>query len=390
MDHDYFTAYTLYTSDNYAPDVYHTWCSYASLACCASRKVWLDIGPFRFYPNLFVVLDGEPGWGKDTAIDKALDVVRPVGNCTISATRSSKEDWVCDMAKSKIEYSDHYGKSTVQTPYLIQAAELAQWLSIDAIGTADLWTAMFNVREDFTVGTIKHGRQVIRRPYLNILAGVQPDKLAKYMSLEALSTGFLRRCNFIWPTTFRPKQLHFDVTPAMRSAFETCVQICRTVAGLSGSFTFTPEALDWYRDWFETRRPTANPLIRQYDENLHVQLLKLAMLTSLGYSRSLVIQRPYLLNALAHLEQVKLNLPNVLAGIGRNDLAKVSELLVNLLRDTKDQCLAEKDARIALWHHANAEEFLAVVAHLQHAGIIKIETGITQRGIPRQVLRLIT
>ena len=390
MDHDFFTAYTTYTSDNYAPDVYHTWCAFGTLASVLSRKVWLDIGHFRFFPNLYVCLDGEAGWGKNTALDRAMDIVKAIGTTTISASRQSKEDFICDLARCKIEYTDHFGQAKVQTPYVVYATELAQWLSIDPIGMADVWTAIYDEKYDYSCGTIKHGRQTVRGPYLNLLVGVQPDKLAKYMSFEALSTGFLRRCNFIWPTVFRPKRLLFDTSPAGIEALETCINIARNLSALTGPFTFTPEALDWYRNWFETRRSSNNPLIRQYDENLHVQLIKLAMLTSVGYSLSRVIQLEHLITSLAHLDLVKTTLPTVLSGIGRNDLAKVSDMLLTLLREAPGHTVTEKDLRVALWHQANDEEFIAIVHHLQTVGKIKSATAISPSGVSKSAWTLIT
>lgn len=383
----FFENYAKYTSDNYAPENFHTWCAYATLASCTSRQVWLDIGRFRFYANLYIILVGEAGCGKNTAMDRAVDIIRKVGTVTISYSRESKEDFIATMSKAAKEYFDQDGLVQFQTPFLIHANELAQWLSIDAIGMTDIWVSLYDEREDFICGTRKHGKEIVYRPYINILAGVQPDKLARYVSSEILSTGFLRRTNFIRAGLTRQRKAILEIPPESISGFKACVSHGLSVSQLRGKMDIDKDAVDWYINWFENRITSKNPLISQYDENCHVQIIKLAMLTALGNRLEMRVKREDFERALELVNQVKVELPNTLSGISRNQLAPVTTVLEATLRDAGG-FMTMRDIRIAMWSHVKQDELNEILSHLQSIGRIRLVSTKNQAGLPIQGIEL--
>jgi energy-coupling factor transporter ATP-binding protein EcfA2 len=368
---NFFEQYDIYAKDNYAPANFHRWCSYMTLATSISRQIWLDIGIFRFFANLYVILVGSAGCGKSTAMNLAMNIIRQVGKVHISPTRQSKEDLITLMSRSSKEYTSPEGVPAMQTAFLIFAPELAQWLSIDAEGMTDVWTAIYDETGDFSCSTHKHGREIIREPYLNILAGVQPDKMSKYITEDILSTGFLRRTIFASPIERKERKLIFDISKEALEAAQNCVSIALKISEMVGPMTISPAAKQWFKEWFETRRISKAPLIAQFDENMHVQLVKLAMLTALGERQSMTVEISDFITPLKYLEDLKSTLPETLAGIARNSLKAVTDIFLSIL-DNNGGRMSQRELRMVMWQHCNSAEFSEIVSYLVGIGKIQV------------------
>lgn len=367
---NFFQTYKELTSENYAPDEFHHWCAYATLSACTNRQIWLDIGRFRFFANLYIILVGEAGCGKNTAIGHALSLVRKTGATVVSATRQSKEDLIGTLAASAVEYFDDEGLLQHQTPFLICATEIAQWLAIDPIGMTDVLVSLYDEPDDFVCGTRKHGKEVVKRPYITLLGGVQPDKLARYISAEILSAGFLRRTNFVRAITAKPRKAYLDLNPNYQNLFKTCLSTCVAVSQMRGGMVLDEDAIQWYVKWFETRTVSKHPLVVQYDENCHVQLIKLAMLHALGERVELRVKQEDFDAALDLVSSVKATLPDTLSGIARNPLSLVSQVFVATIQEHGGR-LPLRDLRRAMWSYVNTTEFNEVLTHLQNTGQVE-------------------
>lgn len=81
----FLTDYLTYTSGNEAPKLFHVWSGLSVLSSLVSRRVWLQQGIFTWYPNLYVVMVGEPGNGKSTALDIAKAVIRAQKDVPLAA-----------------------------------------------------------------------------------------------------------------------------------------------------------------------------------------------------------------------------------------------------------------------------------------------------------------
>lgn len=383
---DFLQAYRFYSSANYAPPVYHDWCALFTLSTMLSRRVWLSFGQFRFFPNIYNCLIGEPGWGKNTAIEIAQDIVEEIGPLPIAAERQSKEDLICRMAPAMVELAGQ--NPDFQTPYAIIVTELEQFFAIDPEGMVGFLTMMYDKKNDARIGTLRHGEQVIAKPYLSMLAGCQPDTLGKYIRANVISNGFARRCNFIFPTSLPKRKALYEITPQHGEAQLFCLDWCRRVQTLSGPFLFEEDALKRYIHWFETRSIGMDPAVRQYDENMHVMVLRLSMLLSVAHSLDMRITTPLLEESMSWCDTVKRGLPSVLGSIGRNDLAPLSEKVLTLIRNSGGVC-PEKTIRSICWRDGSTADLQAVLSHLIAVDLIEVKT-LKHEGVERSCLILKT
>src|SRR4249919_214085 len=165
------SQYLEFTAEHEAPSMFHMWAGLTALSSLLGRKVYMEKGFYKLYPNLFTVLvAGSARCRKTTAIEIAtgltshVDGVRQI-NGKISAEKLLHEHFV--------------DNNTAQQPTLITADEPSTFLTRDSQGDKliDILTKMFDCPEAFTYSTVTHGKKVIREPYIVVLAGTTPETL---------------------------------------------------------------------------------------------------------------------------------------------------------------------------------------------------------------------
>jgi hypothetical protein len=132
----YIGDYLLFTSNTESPPDYHRWACLSSLSVLAGRRFWFDLGPIRFYPNLYVILVGHPGVKKSSALDRAKDIVRGVNCCPVAAAQATKEFIAKVMSNEKFPGKRHFkwnGKLEEYNQYAIFATEFTQFIEANSI-----------------------------------------------------------------------------------------------------------------------------------------------------------------------------------------------------------------------------------------------------------------
>src|SRR6267378_5661198 len=94
--------YTFYNSGNECPESYHIWSCLATFSAILSRRIYIDRGYFKIFPNLYVCLVGDAGSGKNTARGIATNnlLIDNFPDIPISASITSRED-ICKFMGSE-------------------------------------------------------------------------------------------------------------------------------------------------------------------------------------------------------------------------------------------------------------------------------------------------
>lgn len=72
---DWISSYFEYAKDDFCPDQFHLWTGISILSAALERRVWLNEGPTRHFPNTFIMLVANPGVGKSTAILRGTELL---------------------------------------------------------------------------------------------------------------------------------------------------------------------------------------------------------------------------------------------------------------------------------------------------------------------------
>jgi hypothetical protein len=373
--------YREYASGSEAHPTYHTFSALVALSSIVSRKVWIDMGFFNVYPNLYVILVGPAGNRKTSAMSVAKGLLRELKEkVPFSAECVTKEKLVMDIRDQEriIEgLPDTYAKQRIYTPMTIMVTELSEFLGAGGVGMINFLTTIYD--QDFYDHRTKNkGDVLITGPFLNLLACTTPDWITAYLRTDVISGGFSRRAIFVLETGKSGRIPFPEVTSTMRAAWDRCLNHAKLLLQTKGQFKWDPEAKTFFEKWYVALKIPTDPMIVGYYETKHIQLLKISMLIALSDSTDLVLKVNHLERGLALLQLAEDNLLRVFSGMGRNILNAASQKVMDQLNMLTPQevkhpvskqvvsikLLPEKQLRSNLWREVNGQEMDEVLKHL--------------------------
>lgn len=371
--------YRIFCSGSEAHPTYHMFSGLVALSSIIGRRIWVEQGYFKVYPNLYVVLVGPPGNRKTSAMSIAKALIRELGNIPFSAECVTKEKLVLDMFEQERaidKMPDVYKDQKIYTPMTIMVTELSEFLGAGSIGMVNFLTTIYD-QDVYESRTKNKGEVRITGPFLNLLACTTPDWITTYLRGDVISGGFSRRAIFVLETGKAGRIPFPQVTPEAKIAWDRCILHARRLEKTHGPLTWEPKAKDFYADWYKTLEMPTEETVVGYFETKHMQLLKVSMLLAVAEGTDLVLRQSHLEGGLALLKLAEENLSKVFAGIGRNELnaaaAKTLEMLARIptrsiiLEGVKRDVaiLPEKKLCGMLFSFVNESEMNDVLRHLQ-------------------------
>lgn len=356
--------YREYTAGNESPPTYHLFCSLVALSSIVSRRVWVDLGYFKIYPNLYVVLVGPPGAKKSTAISIARGLLHALKSVPFSGECTSKEKLILDMVDNERAVdglADQFAEQRVYTPLTVMASELSEFFQISGDGMVGLLTDLFDIQFPYEHKTKNKGSVIINGPYLCVLAGTTPSWMTSYLKQDIITGGFTRRCLFVYESEPGPRRAFPVITGDMRAAWFRVFQAAERLSKLRGPFTWTDEAKAWYTHWYETHERPKDENTTGYYETRHVQLIKLAMLFAISEDEVLELRLNHFLAGLEFLRIIEVNLGRVFEGMGRNDLNAVATKVLDVLRRGAVAKVKQTDGTFLEQHTYPAKKLLQII-----------------------------
>lgn len=332
-------AYMEYTRDTESPDSYHFWTAISILGAITKRQVWMEMHYFQIYPNFYTILVGPSGARKSAAGSIGLKLGLKAGLRKFS-------DKITDAALIK-DLSDATEKrvegSNIQlcSPVLIYASELGVFMGLDAYSSgviADL-TDLYDCPKAWEKKTISRDSEMIIAPYVSFFGCTTPQTLKDVIPASAVGQGFTSRILFVWASR-RRKRVPIPSWDDTHTMLENhLINDLKTIGKLKGPFTFSPEGLKAYKEFYNTRPEPEDEWdderMRGYASRKDIHLLKVAMGMSLAEKDELVLTEKEIIGAIESLKWMEAGLPNVFAGHGA---ATTSQDVVRVFKQIEMAC----------------------------------------------------
>lgn len=335
---DFLDAWMNYTQYIPSPKIFRLWAGLFVLSAAASRRVWTRTHSTfpPIFPNLFVKLVGDPGSGKDMAINTASGLLALaqeglpqgqgifLGGESISA-KGVLEGLLNDSAAFKIR-TNLSGKQE-QIEYhsmLLCIPELGTTLPQYDHRLISMLNELYNCKESGFREQIR-GRgssdaTVIPRPHLGMLLGIQPATMYETFPEQSYRSGFFARVNLIYtPETIRIRP--YDKTRKnLAPEAPKLVSDLRSIFNVVGNMKESAEYENLLGD-FSEQRPGDVDHSRFLDYNTRrwFHLHKIAMLCSLSESNSLRLEAKHFNRAKKFLFEAEKNMPHVFAGLSTSE-----------------------------------------------------------------------
>ena len=288
------------------PPAFTRWTAISLLSGLVQRKVLFKSGSRGLYLNLFVLLIGEPGSAKSSAMRVGLDVLDEVSkqveilssglNFNYKLTQATPAAMILKLCRSEqvLGGSAGVGRQIVQSPIYIYAEEAGTFLK--DIGGGDSIQELlhlFDCPDFFNKETRSFGSEYVKAPYVTLLGGTTPDYFSRFMNSEATGQGLSAR--FIFPVVPAEDETKYNYeAKANMEVFQDLIREAKRVALLKGTLVDHPACkpiTDAMADRFNEARKIAPPgmYMKHYLARKFMMVRKVACLLSLASDSSLIV-----------------------------------------------------------------------------------------------------
>lgn len=309
------------------------WSLCCSISAASGNNYYLRVlkGAVEFRPNLYVILLGESGLGKEFPISLAKDLVEKADVTRVISGRSSIQAIVRELSQARTRRD---GKPPfVDSRGFIVNGELSTAIIQDP-DSLTILTDLYDRKSSWTNLLKGDGPEKLKEPYITALFGSSPAHFYDTIPQVNIEGGYVGR-NLIIKEDKRYKDTDLldgneDTTDGF--PFDKYVKHLQFVAASKGRIRIEDEAKilfnDWRRDW---RRKNA-PDKTGFNNRVPAHVLKVAMCITLAeYDTQLTISPVQMEQAIERITPLAYSTKQASDGKGVDPLAAQTKMVLDAL-----------------------------------------------------------
>jgi hypothetical protein len=422
---DLFELYFSYVADTEPPLQFHRWSLIAAVGALLGRGFWLPFGTSRIFPNQYIMLVGNPGTRKSSAIKGVRKILARGGYDSFGADKTTKEKFLLDLEGLPESYGDsNYGAGkgrggprSIGNP-TISAADVLRDLNLgenEAVldrvprevfvcadefneftgsGNIDFFSllgALWDWDDEHSTYTyrLKNSKSLsIYQPTISILGGNTHTGIQLGFPSESVGQGFMSRLLFIhgepsgrkiaFPTT-PPEAIADRLGEFLKQIKEQVVGECGITAGAKNALTMI------YGSW----QPLEDYRFQYYSSRRYTHLLKLLLVcAAMRLSRQIDIQDVLLANTL--LTHAEHQMAKALGEFGRSRNSEIAQMIMSHLYEAKRPLPASElftlvardlDKKDSLPEILNTLAHSGKIQHVKERGFIPLQKPINSKAL---------
>ena len=403
MDYPLFDAYFKYVEDTESPIIFHRWSLLTALGAQLGRSYYLPFGDFRIFPNMYVMLIGEPGTRKSSAVKLARKAVASAGYSKFAFDKTSKEKFLMDLA----------GEGEVGVPHTVDTLVMD---TLFGAGIGGEPKEVFVVADEFNdfAGTgnleffsllgslwdwddeqrpfeqrFKNSKSIqIYQPTVSILGGNTHAGFAACFPPTTIGQGFLSRILLVFSEASGVK-IPFPSRPSdeVRQNLIDCFERIR--ANVTGESTLTTQAKGMLDTLYRTYKGIDDLRFQHYSNRRFTHLLKMCLLCSAARA-SIEICAEDVVMANTILSFAEHKMPQALGEFGKAKDADVSAKIIAVLTESRtpmDQPAIWKQVQQDLENIDKLSQLLEKLVMANKIQWVQTEQGIRGYTLIRSVLK---
>ena len=189
-------TYLEYTHHTEAPSLFRLWSAIWAIAGALRGKVWLDMGPFLWRPNFYIILVAPPGIAtKSTAFGVASRFLYSCEGILPGPDSTTWQALTQYMAENVYEEVFPNGMQPMSNVALA-LSELGSFLKLDNLEMMDVLTDLWDGRDagrPWRYNTRHSGEIVIHQPFVHFIGGTTPAWIAESFREHTIGGGFASR-----------------------------------------------------------------------------------------------------------------------------------------------------------------------------------------------------
>jgi len=333
--------YLHYVQDTEPPTIFHRWSLLAAIGALLERNVCYGDGYFTYYPNMYVMLMGESGTRKSTAINLAKKTIEQVGYKHFSAEQTSKEKYLQDLDEMHSAFEGDSGDITTAalfgnssefdsriTPNFIVAGEFNNFIGNGNIEFMSVLGDLWDWNGPPYSKRIKTGKSVsIPNPTISLLGGNTATGFSLAFPPTAIGQGFFSRLILIHspPSGRRIRKPVFAPTGVVPKLKEMCIKV-------KGVMTETPVADKLLDAIYTEFQPLDDARFGSYSTRRYAQLVKLCMVCA-AMRLSVKISEDDVILANTMLTHAECLMPKALGEFGKAKSSDVAHTILGMIQN---------------------------------------------------------
>lgn len=319
-----------------SPLLFQEMAGYTALSAILDKRIIFQKGYFRWDTAIYSMIVGPAGIGKSSALDECLRF--------ITEDLDKQKSLVVGMssARALMNGIQAMGAGLSITPAIIAPDEAKNFFALSAEDMVGFLVENYNNNKDFVYKTANYGEVLINNPYVVFSGNSTIEWIEGNFKDELLNGGFGRRCLFVYGDKKSRSNPDPEVSFEMEIAREKCVSRLREIKTMIegyqnkdtfGKFEITPEAKEWYMNWYVENDKKSHGILHNYFVEKRVHLHKYAMLYSLAYKNELILDLKDFLGANEFLTRVEASMGKVFRSTGKNMSLGLSNDIMDFLNN---------------------------------------------------------
>lgn len=353
MAFKFYEEYFSYVGDTESPITYHRWSAISSVAAILGRKLSFPFGHSAIYPNMYILLVGNPGARKGSAIKPASNALRAIEFSKLAPQRVSPERFLLEMqhinGHSIVEVDDMeivLDELTTHKPseIFVVSEEFGDFIKQGNIDFINLLTNLWDNLPEYQHPKI-HGKSVyLYQPTVNILGATTQQGLALSLPIEAIGQGCLSRFILVHgePTG---KKITFPIPPTQSQKDNIATLFQKIESEVHGTLTVSDEASRLLDRIYRTYVGIDDHRFQFYNGRRFTHLLKLCMVFA-AMDITTIVSEVHVLQANTLLHVTEQRMSKALGQFGKAKYAEVANNVVEMLKTAATPQLPKE-----VWKH---------------------------------------
>jgi len=372
-DDNFLKRFLKLNADTEIPSLFALWCGIAGISCVLGRRLWVDMGTYKVFPNLYVVLVAGSGrCRKSTAVGMIERLIHNLDPKPNVLSQMMTPEGLIDSIKVE---SVNSGKTSEGFVIVDELSTFLNRKTYDS-GLASLLIPLFDCKEIFEYRTKGRGIEVISNACLGLLGASTIDWIRNAIPEDAIGGGLTSRMIFVYVENPPPPVAITSYSIEKETLAEELIASLGRLTTLRGEIKLTPAAWEFYKTEYETfygsSKMYEDKVLSGYASRRHVHLIKLAIAFAASCER-IVIDVPDLDGARALLAQSEVSMPRVLNLITSSDKGELLEEVHRRIAKFGKGLTRQELLRV-LSHKIDSRELSELIETLVHSGQIKCES----------------
>jgi hypothetical protein len=358
--HGFFARYCDYTSHSEAPLAYHLFSALVGVGATVNRRVWFNMGYYRVFPNMGVIILGPSGIKKTSATNIMVGMLTELELTKIYSEKLTPEQLVeamKDMAQG-----------------LIYAPEMAVFLGRQRYmeGIVPLITRFMDCPDVWASETVMRGKKVLRDVAISSLMCSTLDWFITNTSEDVVSGGFIAR-NIIVAQDSSPR---LEPVPKPGNAFvrQALVNDLARIHSMEGELTFTRECMERYETWYGRQKLEAasaeHELLVTYYQRKPDHVKRVAMCLHLADHNNLVLDLECFNRAILIMDWVEQFIPPMLKRMFKTAVGHEQDLVLSSIRSFGG--VIDHSALVRrVQYRMNAKQLREIINSLKEADMVE-------------------